>query len=94
MLDLRDYEQSPYLVLATKHGLAKKTRLTEYDSNRTGGVIAVNFRSEDDELIGAELVSPDRRPAAGLPQGTGDPVHRRRRTAAPDGPCHRWGASA
>jgi DNA gyrase subunit A len=58
VLALRDYEQSPYLVLATKHGLVKKTRLTEYDSNRTGGVIAVMFRSDDDELIGAELVSP------------------------------------
>ncbi|MGH8824031.1 MAG: DNA gyrase C-terminal beta-propeller domain-containing protein, partial [Jiangellaceae bacterium] len=58
VLALRDYEQSPYLVLATKHGLAKKTRLAEYDSNRSGGVIAVTFRSEDDELIGAELVSP------------------------------------
>jgi DNA gyrase subunit A len=58
VLALRDYEQSPYLVLATKHGLAKKTRLTEYDSNRIGGVIAVAFRSDDDELIGAELVSP------------------------------------
>jgi DNA gyrase subunit A len=54
---LRDYEQAPYLVLATKHGLVKKTRLTEYDSNRAGGVIAVAFRDDDDELIGAELVS-------------------------------------
>ena len=57
VLAVRDYEQAPYLVLATKHGLVKKTRLTEYDSNRTGGVIAVAFRDEDDELIGAELVS-------------------------------------
>jgi DNA gyrase subunit A len=57
VLALRDYDQAPYLVLATKHGLVKKTRLTEYDSNRTGGVIAVAFRDADDELIGAELVS-------------------------------------
>jgi DNA gyrase subunit A len=56
VLALRDYEQSPYLVLATKHGLVKKTRLTEYDSNRSGGVIAVAFRNESDEVIGAELV--------------------------------------
>ena len=34
VLDIRDYEQSPYLVLATRRGLVKKTRLTEYDSNR------------------------------------------------------------
>jgi DNA gyrase subunit A len=57
VLAVRDYEQAPFLVLATKHGLVKKTRLTEYDSNRTGGVIAVAFRDQDDELIGAELVS-------------------------------------
>jgi DNA gyrase subunit A len=56
ILTLRNYEQSSYLVLATRHGMIKKTRLTEYDSNRTGGVIAVVFRREDDELIGAELV--------------------------------------
>ena len=56
VLAVRDYEQADYLVLATKHGYVKKTRLTEYDSNRSGGVIAVLFRRDDDELIGAELV--------------------------------------
>ncbi len=48
VIDLRDYEVAPYLVLATKRGLVKKTRLTEYDSNRTGGLIAINLR-EDEE---------------------------------------------
>jgi DNA gyrase subunit A len=59
VLAIRDYEQSPYLVLATKRGYVKKTRLSDYDSPRQAGVIAVNFREEDDELIGAELVSSD-----------------------------------
>ncbi|NED95457.1 DNA gyrase subunit A [Phytoactinopolyspora alkaliphila] len=59
VMTLRDYEHSPYLVLATKHGMVKKTRLSEYDSNRTGGVIALMFRHDDDELIGAELVSAE-----------------------------------
>jgi DNA gyrase subunit A len=59
VLAIRDYEQSPYLVLATKRGYVKKTRLTDYDSPRQAGVIAVNFRDEDDELIGAELVSSE-----------------------------------
>ncbi len=54
VLDLRNYEVAPYLVLATKHGLVKKTRLTDYDSPRSGGVIAVNLR-EGDELIAARL---------------------------------------
>lgn len=57
VLAIRDYEQAPYLVLATKKGLVKKTRLGDYNSPRQAGVIAINFRDDDDELIGAELVS-------------------------------------
>ncbi len=57
VLAVRDYEQAPYLVLATRSGLVKKTRLGDYNSPRQAGVIAINFREDDDELIGAELVS-------------------------------------
>ncbi len=60
VLDLRDYEQAEFLVLATKRGLVKKTRLAEYDSNRSGGVIAINLREDDDglpdELVSARIV--------------------------------------
>ncbi len=56
VLDLRDYEQAPYLVLATRNGLVKKTRLTDYDTNRSAGVIAINLR-EGDELVSAQLIS-------------------------------------
>ncbi|GAB3269406.1 DNA gyrase subunit A [Arthrobacter pigmenti] len=56
VLDLRDYNQAPYLVLATKNGLIKKTRLEDYDTNRSAGVIAINLR-ENDELVSAQLVS-------------------------------------
>ena len=63
ILAIRDYEAAPYLVLATKSGLVKKTPLKDYDSPRSGGVIAINLREmedgRDDELIGAELVSAD-----------------------------------
>ncbi len=52
---LKDYEQAQYLVLATKSGMVKKTKLTEYDTNRTGGIIAINLR-DGDELISAHLV--------------------------------------
>ena len=55
VLDLRDYAQAPFLVLATKAGLVKKTRLVEYDSPRSGGVVAINLR-EGDELVSARLV--------------------------------------
>jgi DNA gyrase subunit A len=56
VLDLKDYQHSPYLVLATKRGLVKKTRLEDYDTNRSAGVIAINLR-EEDELVSAQLVS-------------------------------------
>ncbi|MEV7998863.1 DNA gyrase subunit A [Pseudarthrobacter oxydans] len=56
VLDLKDYQQAPYLVLATKRGLVKKTRLEDYDTNRSAGVIAINLR-EGDELVSAQLVS-------------------------------------
>ncbi len=59
VLAIRDYDQAPYLVLATRNGLVKKTKLADYNSPRQAGVIAINFREADDELIGAELVNPD-----------------------------------
>jgi len=59
VLAIRDYDQAPYLVLATRNGLVKKTRLADYNSPRQAGVIAINFREDDDELIGAELVNAE-----------------------------------
>src|SRR6476659_6949519 len=59
VLTVRDYSATPYLLLATKRGLVKKTSLALYDSPRQAGIIAVNFREEDDELIGAELSAAD-----------------------------------
>ena len=56
VLALRDYVTDPYLVLATRNGLVKKTRLSEYDSNRSGGLIAVNLR-DGDELVGVDVGS-------------------------------------
>ena len=58
VIALKNYEVTPYLVLATKHGLVKKTRLSDFDSNRTGGIVAINLR-DDDELIDAALISGD-----------------------------------
>ncbi len=58
VLALRDYSVAPYLVLATRGGLVKKSRLTDFDSPRSGGIIAINLR-EDDEVIAARLMSPD-----------------------------------
>src|SRR5690625_3293140 len=63
VLAVPNYEAAEYLVLATKSGLVKKTRLTEYDTNRTGGIIAINLREgedgEPDRLVSAQLVNRD-----------------------------------
>ncbi|WP_017614182.1 DNA gyrase subunit A [Nocardiopsis salina] len=55
IMALRDYEAAPYLVLATRAGLVKKSRLGDFDSARSAGIIAINLR-EGDELIAARLV--------------------------------------
>ncbi|MGW1176604.1 DNA gyrase subunit A [Kitasatospora sp. NPDC002543] len=63
VMAVRTYEDKPYLVLATRAGLVKKSALKDYDSPRSGGLIAINLRQDeegqDDELIGAELVSAE-----------------------------------
>jgi DNA gyrase subunit A len=58
ILAIPDYSVAPYLVIATRSGLVKKSLLTDYDSPRSGGIIAINLR-EDDEVIAASLVSPE-----------------------------------
>jgi DNA gyrase subunit A len=62
VLSIRDYEEEEFLILATRSGVVKKTRLSEYDSNRTGGVIAINLREykgQPDELVSARIVSSE-----------------------------------
>jgi len=56
VLSIKDYNTAPYLVLATKSGLVKKSPLIEYDSPRTGGLIAISLR-EGDEVVGATLAT-------------------------------------
>ena len=59
VLAITDYDVEPYLLLATKRGLVKKSPLPLYDSPRQAGIIAVNFRDDDDELIGPQLCGPE-----------------------------------
>ena len=63
VLAFSSYDEAEYLALATRSGLVKKTRFTEYDSNRTGGLIAINLREMSDgaadEVVSAELVNGD-----------------------------------
>jgi DNA gyrase subunit A len=56
VLAIADYQAGENLVLATRKGMVKKTKLEEFDTNRSGGIIAINL-AEDDELIAARLVS-------------------------------------
>jgi DNA gyrase subunit A len=58
VMQIKDYNVAPYLVLATANGQVKKTRLSDFDSPRSGGVIAINLR-ETDELVGAALIDPE-----------------------------------
>nr|WP_219105889.1 DNA gyrase subunit A [Austwickia sp. TVS 96-490-7B] len=58
VMAIDDYDVAPYLILATRNGLVKKTRLAEYDSPRSGGLIAVNLR-DGDELVGVRVGSAD-----------------------------------
>ncbi|MDL9947776.1 DNA gyrase subunit A [Gordonia sp. ABSL11-1] len=58
VIQLKTYEDAPYLVLATRNGLVKKSKLVDFDSNRSGGIAAINLRGED-ELVGAQLCSAD-----------------------------------
>ncbi len=58
VLTLRSYDDQPYLVLATKDGRVKKSRLSEYDSARTGGIVAINL-ADSDEVISAELIGDE-----------------------------------
>jgi DNA gyrase subunit A len=58
VMQIKDYTAAPYLVLATRTGLVKKSKLEDFDSNRTGGLIGINLR-DDDELVGAVLCGPD-----------------------------------
>jgi len=58
ILDIPDYQVAPYLLLATRDGLVKKTALAEYDTNRSGGIIAIKLR-EGDAVVSALLVHED-----------------------------------
>ena len=58
VIRIKSYQDAPYLVIATSKGLVKKSRLEDYDSPRSGGLIAVNLR-DGDELVGASLAGPD-----------------------------------
>ncbi len=56
VIAVSNYESHPFLVIATRGGIVKKSPLVEYDSPRSGGLIAINLK-EGDEVVSAALVS-------------------------------------
>ncbi len=58
VIQIKSYQDAPYLVLATRDGLVKKSKLEDFDSNRSGGIAAINLRG-DDELVAARLCSAE-----------------------------------
>lgn len=68
MIPVKEFTADKYLIMATKHGIIKKTNLTEYDTSRKNGIIAINLR-EDDELINVRLVVEDEEIVMGTQSG-------------------------
>jgi DNA gyrase subunit A len=59
VIPIEECREGLYLIMATRNGLVKKTRLTEYDNIRRGGLLAVSLR-ENDELIDVRLTDGEK----------------------------------
>ncbi|HEY5556207.1 DNA gyrase subunit A [Acetobacterium sp.] len=68
MIPVKEFTEDKYLIMATKQGIIKKTNLTEYDTSRKNGIIAINLR-EEDELINVRLVVEDEEIVMGTQSG-------------------------
>jgi len=68
MIPVKEFTEDKYLIMATKQGIIKKTNLTEYDTSRKNGIIAINLR-DDDELINVRLVVEDEEIVMGTKSG-------------------------
>lgn len=51
VIPIKEFAEDKFLIGVTKHGIIKKTALSNFDTNRKTGLIAMNLK-EDDELIG------------------------------------------
>ena len=54
VIPISNFADGKYLLMATKNGLIKKTALTEYNSAKKTGLLAITLK-EDDELIDVRL---------------------------------------
>lgn len=56
VLPVVEFNDDQFIIMATKEGVVKKTKLSAYSKPRIGGIIALTIR-DDDELIEAKLTS-------------------------------------
>ena len=68
VIPIKEFEENKYLTMITKKGVIKKTDLTDYDTIRKGGLIAIGLR-EDDELIHVELTDGENNIIIGTKKG-------------------------
>lgn len=68
MIPIKEFTADQYLIMATKHGIIKKTDLTEYDTSRKNGIIGINLK-DDDELINVRLLEEDQDVIIGTQKG-------------------------
>jgi DNA gyrase subunit A len=59
VISISDYTTLPYLVIATKSGVVKRSPLAEYDSPRTGGLIAITLKEKDEVVAASALTNKD-----------------------------------
>ena len=59
VISITDYSSLPHLVIATKGGIIKKSALVEYDSPRTGGLIAITLKENDEVVAASAITSSD-----------------------------------
>jgi DNA gyrase subunit A len=59
VISITDYTSLPYLVIATRSGIVKKSPLEEYDSPRTGGLIAITLKDNDEVVAASALTKKD-----------------------------------
>ena len=57
MICVQDFKDDQFLVMATRKGVVKKSKLSEYRNYRRGGLIGIKI-DEGDELIGCKLTQP------------------------------------
>ena len=58
MIRVREFDQESYLVMVTRRGVIKRTQLSDFNTARKGGVIAVNL-DDGDELSWVRLTGGD-----------------------------------